>query len=253
MHTVFLRAALALSLAMAPATAAEIKVISANALAAVIVDTKPRFEADTGHRLSVNVEPTGELLRRVLAGEVFDVIIAPREAMDNMERQGKVVPGTAVALTRVGFGLAVASDGPRPDISTPEALKNTLLAAKTVILTDPQSGGVSGVHFMEVLDKLGITEQMKDKLVPQPGGDLHARRVVLGTADLAAQAEHEIRCVRGATFLDYPAQFQRTLVFLGGVGKASTDPAAAKTYVSFLTGAGASSTFKAHCLIQSAG
>jgi len=66
---------------------------------------------------------------------------------------------------------------------------------------------------MEVLDKLGITEQMKDKLVPSSGNTFHATRVVSGEADLAVQAEHEIRCTRGATFLPYPAVFQRTIVF----------------------------------------
>jgi molybdate transport system substrate-binding protein len=153
-----------------------------------------------------------------------------------------------VALIRVDFGLAVASDGPRPEVSTPEDLKHTLLAAKTVLMTDPKTGGVSGVHFMEVLDKLGITEQMKDKLVTGTGGQFHARRVVSGEADIAVQAEHEIRCTRGATFLPYPAVFQQTITFLGSVGTASKEMEAAKAYLAFLTGPTALTSIKAHCL-----
>ena len=105
-----------------------------------------------------------------------------------------------------------------------------------MLITDPATGGISGVHLMEVLDKLGIADQMKGKLVPNRGGGFHAARVVKGEADLAVQAEHEIRCVRGATFLPYPAEFQRTIVFIGGVGAAASDAEAAKSYLSFIKG-----------------
>ncbi|AMN42837.1 molybdate ABC transporter substrate-binding protein [Rhodoplanes sp. Z2-YC6860] len=241
----------AVTLALGAVTAcqaAEIKVISANGMRDVIADTKAPFESATGHRLTVTVVETGEIRRRVLGGENFDVIIVPRTAADDLEQRGKIVPGTTVALIRVDFGLAVASDGPRPEVSTPEDLKRTLLAAKTVLITDPKTGGVSGVHFMEVLDKLGITEQMKDKLVPSTGGQFHARRVVSGEADIAVQAEHEIRCTRGATFLPYPAVFQQTVTFLGSVGTASKEMEAAKAYLAFLTGPTALTSIKAHCL-----
>lgn len=230
--------------------AAEIKVISANGMREVIADTKEAFEKDSGHRLTVNVIETGEIRRRVTAGENFDVIMVPKEAADEFEKAGKLVPGSAVALIRVSFGLAVPADGPRPDVSTPEGLKRTFLAAKTVLITDPKTGGISGVHVMDVLNKLGIADQMKDKLAPQPGGSFHAERVVKGEADLAAQAEHEIRCVRGATFLPYPPAFQRTIIFMGSVGSAASDVKAAKDYLAYLTGADTANTYKAHCLTR---
>ena len=228
--------------------AAEIKVISANGMREVIAETKAQFEANTGHRLTITVVETGEIRRRILGGETFDVIMVPKPTSEEFEERGKLVPGSAVALIRVNFGLAVASDGPRPEVSTPEDLKRTFLAAKTVLITDPKTGGISGVHLMEVLDKLGITEAMKDKLAPSPGGGVHAARVVRGEADLAVQAEHEIRCVRGATFLPYPAVFQRTIVFMGGVTTASKDVEAAKSYLAFITGPNAMTAIKAHCL-----
>src|SRR5882757_7864062 len=228
--------------------AAEIKVISANGMREVIAETKAQFEANTGHRLTVTVVETGEIRRRVLRGETFDVIMVPKPTAEEFETRGKIVPGSTVALIRVNFGLAVASDGPRPEVSTPEDLKRTLLAAKTVVITDPKTGGISGVHLMEVLDKLGITEEMKDKLVPSTGGTFHATRVVSGEADLAVQAEHEIRCVRGATFLPFPAVFQRTIVFLGSVATDSKNVDAAKSYLAFVTGPNAMTAIKAHCL-----
>ena len=204
-------AAIAAGIAISQAGAAEVKVISANGMREVIAETKAKFEATSGHKLAVTVVETGAIRRRVLAGEAFDVIMVPRAASDEFENQGKVAAG-AVPVIRVNFGLAVRANAPKPDVSTPEALKKTFLAAKVVLITDPSTGGISGVHLMEVLNKLGIADEMKSKLVPARGGGFHAERVVKGEADLAVQAEHEIKCVPGAAFLEYPKEFQRGIV-----------------------------------------
>jgi molybdate transport system substrate-binding protein len=230
--------------------AAEIRVISANGMREVLAETKAKFEADTRHQLTITVVETGEIRRRVLAGENFDVIMVPRATSDELEKAGKIAPGTAVQLIRVNFGLGVPNEGLKPDVSTPEALKNTFLRAKTVLITDPDTGGISGVHLMDVLNKLGIADEMKSRLVPQPGGGFHAARVVRGEADLAVQAEHEIRCVKGAMFLPFPPAFQRTIVFLGSVGAAAGDVAAAKAYLHYLTGSETDNTYSAHCLTR---
>ena len=228
--------------------AAEIRVISANGMREVLAETQAKFEADTGHRLTITVVETGEIRQRVLAGQNFDVIMVPSATADELEKAGKIVAGSAVQLIRVDFGLAMPNDGLKPDVSTPEALKRTLLAAKVVLITDPATGGISGVHFMDVLGKLGIADEMKSRLVPQPGGGFHAARVVKGEADLAVQAEHEIRCVKGAMFLPYPAVFQRTIVFMGGIGTAAGDVAVAKAYLHYVTGPESDNAYSAHCL-----
>src|SRR5262249_10262155 len=104
------------------------------------------------------------------------------------------------------------------------------------------------VHLMEVLGKLGITDTMKPKLVAFSGGGFHAERVVKGEADLAVQAEHEIRCTKGAAVLNYPQEFQRTIVFMAGLGTASKDAKAAQSYVDFIKGREALTAIKKHCL-----
>jgi molybdate transport system substrate-binding protein len=233
---------------MSAASAAEIKVISANGMREVIAETKAKFEQASGHTLAVTVVETGEIRRRVLAGEPYDVIMVPRNAADDFVKQDRIAAGSTVPLIRVNFGLAVRADAPKPDTSTPEALKRTFLAAKTVLITDPATGGISGVHLMEVLSKLGIADEMKAKLVPNRGGGFHAARVVKGEADLAVQAEHEIRCVPGAAFLAYPKEFQRAIVFIGGVGAAAKHADAAKGYLKFISGPDAAAAIKAHCL-----
>jgi len=186
----------------------------------------------------------------VLAGESFDVIMVPRALSQEFEAAGKLKPGSAIPLIRVRFGLAVRADRPIPDVSTPEALKRLFLAADRVLITDPATGGVSGVHLMEVLGKLGIAQAMNDKLVPNPGGAIHAARVVAGEADLAVQAEHEIRSVPGAAFLPYPAPFARDLVIVGGIGAASADAGAARDYLGFMTGESAAAAYGAHHLTR---
>lgn len=227
--------------------AAEIKVISANGMREVINETKAKFESASGHTLAITVVETGEIRKRVLAGERYDVIMVPTNASEDFVKQNKVAPG-AVPVIRVNFGLAVRADGPKPDVATAYSLKRTFLAAKTVLITDPSTGGISGVHLMEVLGKLGIAEEMKGKLVPFRGGGFHAERVVKGEADLAVQAEHEIKCTKGAAFLDYPKEFQRTIVFMAGVGADAGNATAAKDYIAFIKGPEVAPVIKAHCL-----
>jgi molybdate transport system substrate-binding protein len=226
---------------------AGIRVISANGMRDVIADIRAGFEAASGRRLDVTVVETGEIRRRVLAGEAFDVIVVPHGTAEELETQGRLAPG-ATPLIRINLGLAVRAGGAPPDTGTPDALRRTFLAARTVLITDPATGGISGVHLMEVLDRLGIVAAMKGRLVPGRGGGLHAERVARGEADLAVQAEHEIRCVRGAAFLAYPSEFQRSIVFVAGVGAASADPAAARVFIEFLRGPEAAAAIKAHWL-----
>jgi molybdate transport system substrate-binding protein len=216
----------------------------------VIADTKAAYEAASGEKLAVTVVETGAIRRRVLGGEAFDVIMVPKAAADALEAAGKLAPGGVVPLIRVRFGLAVRDSAPPPDVSTPEALKRTFLAANKVLITDPRTGGVSGVHLMEVLEKLGIVEAMRDKLVPNPGGAIHTARVVAGEAELAVQAEHEIRSVPGARFLPYPAPFAREMVMVGGIGAAAADMQAASEYLAYMTGELAALAYAAHYLTR---
>jgi len=228
---------------------AGVRVISAIGMRDVIADLKSDFTAASGHTLTASAVETGEIKRRVRAGEPFDVMVVPRDAAEELEKQGRVASG-AVPLVRVNFGLAVRADEPSPDTRTPEALRRTLLAARRVLITDPATGGISGVHLMAVLEALGIAEVMKAKLVPLRGGGSHAARVVNREGDLAVQAEHEIRAVAGATFLAYPAEFQRSVVFVAGIGTASPNPAAGESFIAFMRGPRATAAIEARGLTR---
>jgi molybdate transport system substrate-binding protein len=136
-------AVIVLALTAATASAAEIKVISANGMREVIAETKAAFEKASGHTLNVTVVETGTIRKRVLDGEAFDVIMVPSNASEIFVKEGKQAPG-AVPVIRVNFGLAVRESGPKPDVSNADALKKTFLDAKTVLITDPSTGGISG-------------------------------------------------------------------------------------------------------------
>jgi len=209
-----------------------------------------QHEAASGNKLAVTVVETGEIRRRVLANEAFDIVMVPRAIAEEFESAGRLVPSSTVALIRIAFGLAVRANGPRPDVGTPEVLKRTFLAANKVLITDPRTGGVSGVHLMEVLEKLGIAAAMAGRLVPNPGGAIHAARVVAGDADLAVQAEHEIKSVPGAAFLPYPPPFARSMVMVGAIGTTASDTEAARDYLGFMTSDKTAAAYAAHRLTR---
>jgi molybdate transport system substrate-binding protein len=237
------------------AGAAEIKVISANGPRAVLADLSGPFESASGHKLAITVIETGEIKHRILSGAIYDVIILPTATAEELAKLGKILANTMVPVVRTGFGMAVRTGEAKPDVGSADAFKRSLLAAKSILITDPATGGISGVHFMDVLERLGIVEEMKPKLVLNRGSGYHAERVAKGEADLAIQAEHEIRCVPGIDFVPYPAEFQRAVTFTAGVGADPkeaaglwTENAPATHFVQFLRGPEALSVIKAKCL-----
>lgn len=229
------------------AAAAELRLISAQGPREVLKELMPKFERATGNTVTMLFTETGEIRTRIAAGENFDVIIVPSATTDEFIKQAKIA-GTATPVARTSFGMAVRVDGPKPDTSSAEAFKRSLLAAPTIIITDPATGGISGVHFASVLEKLGIATEMKPKLKLLRGGSYHAQMVAKGEGDLAVQAEHEIRCVPGIAFLPYPTEFQRTIVFTAGVGAGAKDAAAARALIQYVSGPDAATALAAHCM-----
>jgi molybdate transport system substrate-binding protein len=118
--------------------AAEIKVLSSTAMAGVIEELAPRFERETGHKIAMTVDNTTLLTKLILGGETADVVILTGDGIEGLTKQGKVVPGSRVDIARSGLGIAVRKGAPKPDISSPEALKRTLLAAKSVAYSAPR-------------------------------------------------------------------------------------------------------------------
>lgn len=217
-----------------PAEAAEIKVLSAIAMQKAVEDLGPKFEQATGHRLTVTFATLGAIVKRVQDGETPDVVIGPQQGIDALVKDGKAVAGSVALLARSGISVAVRQGAPRPDISSPEALKRALLAAKSISYTSPAGGGASGIHFAKVLDRLGIAEEMKSKTVFPKTVEVGAA-IASGEAEIGVQQNQELVSVAGIDVIGpLPGDLQATIVLSAVVMASSNDATASKALVDFL-------------------
>src|SRR5262244_1790954 len=209
--------------------AAEIKVLTSVALTSAFNELAPNFEQATGNKLNIGYNLIADIRKRMLDGETADVIILSRPVMDELDKQQKFASGSVTNVAGTPVALAIRAGAPKPDISTVDALKRTLLAAKSIVYADPAKGGVSGVYFAKVVDRLGITDQLKSKTILVPG----------------AQAS-EVVPIAGAEVLGpLPGEFASTTVWTAGIGTTTKVPEAAKSFIQFLTGPVARPVFRA--------
>ena len=217
------------------AEAAELKVISAIGMQSVMEDLGPKFERASGHKLAITFGSGGAVVKRVQGGEAADVIIIPRQGIDSLVKDGKAAAGEVTDVARSGMGVAVRKGAPKPDISSPEALKRTLLAAKWITYGNPAQGSASGSHFAKVLDRLGIADEMKAKTVfpSKPGTD--PLLVANGEAEIGVNQIQELISVPGIELVGpLPGDLQNTLVFSTAIMAGAKDTEVAKALVNFL-------------------
>ena len=143
-------------------TAAEIKVLSTHAALDVLNELAPKFERASGNRLSFGYDPAKAVKRQIENGAAFDIAIVTRPVFDALAEQGYILHDTRADIGRSGLGVAVRKGAPKPDIGTADAFKRALLAAKSVVRS---TEGTSGMYFEALLDRLGIAEDMRSKIV----------------------------------------------------------------------------------------
>ncbi|HXW24042.1 MAG TPA: substrate-binding domain-containing protein, partial [Xanthobacteraceae bacterium] len=195
-----------------PAAAADIKVLSAGAFKQVLLATLPAFEQASGHKVALDNDTVGALVKRIDGGEAFDVAILNPAAIDKLTKDGKLAPG-AVALAKVGVGVVVKEGAPRPDISTVAAFKQALIDAKSVAYIDPAAGGSSGIYVAGLLDRLSLADAVKGKAKLVKGGAV-ADHVVAGEAEIGIHQISEILPVKGAVLVGpLPAEIQNYTVY----------------------------------------
>ena len=233
--------------ASTPSEAAEIKVLTSRAMNHVLTELGGTFERSTGHKVTLVLAVPTEIAKRVVDGEIVDVVMSGA-TVDNLVKQGKIAAGDRIILARVGIGVAVRAGAPKPDISSPEALKRTLLAAKSIVYTDPAIGGASGIQFEKVIDRLGIAKEIKAKSIlnaraaTKPSAEFVAR----GEAELGIQLISEIVSVPGAELLGpLPGDLQVMTAILAGIVTTAPEPDAARALLQFLTSPAAAAAIKA--------
>jgi molybdate transport system substrate-binding protein len=228
--------AVILVFASTAATAAEIKVISAGAVRTVIAGMIDEYKKTSGDTFDFTVGPTG-LLRDVIAsGKPADLLITSSPLMAELEKTGKLPPGSRTNLGSVGIGVVIREGAATPGFSTPEAFRKMLLDARSVAHTAPELGGTSSVHLLGLLKKLGIHDEVARKAVHREGGIQVSRAVASGDAEIGITLISEIIPVKGARFAGpLPEAYQLWTVYASAIPAASTQPAAARAFVNALT------------------
>ena len=235
------------------AFAAEIKVYSTIGVQAALEELAPKFEKATGHKLTITWGTAALLVKRVQAGESADLYVLVKQSHDTLVKENKATAGPDALFASSGMAMVVKKGAPKPDISTPEAFKQTLLKAKSIAYSNPASGGASGVYFAKLLERMGIADQMKDKTkFPPPSGNA-ANLVVSGEAELAIQQEPEVMAVAGVDMVGpLPGDLNNITVYAAGVGSGNKEADAAKALIKFLHTPEAAAVFKARGLTPAA-
>jgi molybdate transport system substrate-binding protein len=226
-------AALVLALHAGAALCADLKVFSTTAFTELWQELKPKFEA-RGHKLELVLQPSGAIGKRISGGEAGDAIVSTTAGVEGLAKGGKIAAGTTRVLASSGMGVAVLKGAPKPDISTPEAFKKTLLAARSVAYSDPAGGSASGPVFEKILTDLGILDAVKAK-AKLGRGISNAEFVVKGESDIAIQQIPELTTTAGVDIAGpLPAPFQTVTGFATAVLAGSRNPEAARALVDFL-------------------
>ena len=228
------------------AHAVEIRVVSGGAFKQVLNALAAQYRKDSGNTLAITYRTVGQHLDLILNGkEPFDVAILTPEAIERLIKDGKVTPGSRTDLAKTGIGVVVKAGTPLPDISTVDAFKQSLLAAKSVAYIDPKAGGSSGIYVAALLQRLGIAGEVNAKAVLVHGGAV-ADHVADGEAELGIHQISEILPVAGTVLVGpLPAEIQNFTVYAAGLGVQAPANAAAAALLKFLSGAEALSIIKA--------
>jgi molybdate transport system substrate-binding protein len=233
--------------AMAAATLAaqpsEIHVLVSNGIRAVMEDVRPQAERAIGHPLAMEFNSSTALKQKMDAGEAFDVAIVTSDLMNQLVKEGKIAGGSSAGIARSGIGVGVRRGAAKPDIRTPEALKQTLLKAKSITFAQD---GASAVFVLKMFEKFGIADQVKSKTILEQGSTRAAARVADGSAELIFTLVSEILPAPGVDLVGpLPAEVESYISMSAGVGSKAHDVDASKALIKFLAGPGIIATLKA--------
>lgn len=206
-----------------------VKVLSGGAMRPLLVEAVPLLERRNGAKVNVRFALTSVLAKEIEAGAAFDVALLPRPDLDALAIQGRIASGSETDITRSAVGLAVRSGAPKPDIATTEALRQTLLAARSIAYSD----GPSGAYIAGLLQRLGIAAAMaaKTRLTSRPVAEL----VASGEAELGMQQIVAILPVKGAELVGpLPSELQNVIVYAAGISAAAPNTATARAFIAHM-------------------
>ncbi len=228
------------------ASAADIRLLTTGAFKPIALDIIPGFQKQTGHRVIVQNDTAGGIVRRLNAGEAFDVVVLTEQALEKMVGTGRIADDSITPLIQVGIGVAVRLSAPRPDISNLETFRQTLLSAKAVAYMDPSAGATSGIYLEDLFRRMGILTQIRAKAIKVVGG-FAAERVARGDADIALQQNSEILRVAGVQHVGLiPSAVQLYTIYAGAIGAHARDRDAALSLIAAFSDPGVQPILKKH-------
>ena len=224
------------------AKAAELKVLAGGSIAGPLNELKAQFERDSGHKLTIHFDSTPNLIKAVTSDAPFDLGVVPVDVFKDAAAKARFVPGPTIDIARVGYGVAVRAGAAKPDISSPDALKQTLIKAQS-IATLPASA--AGAYVLSVFERLGIGEAMKAKIKVQATPAAIPQAVAKGEAELGVFLTNVLIAPGVELAGSFPAELQQELLFTAAVAQASKEADAAKALITFLRSSAATAVIKA--------
>jgi molybdate transport system substrate-binding protein len=210
--------------------AAELKVLAGGSMTAVLNELAPPFERASGHKLVIHFDSTPNLIKLATSGDPFDLGVVPIDVFKDATAKARFVLPT-VDIAHVGYGVAVRAGAPKPDVSTPDALKKALLDARS-IANLPTSA--AGAYVTSVFERLGIGEAMKAKTKAQPTTGQIAEAVAKGDAELGVFLVNVLMAPGVELAGSFPSELQQELVFTAAVAADTKQAAAAKAFIDYL-------------------
>ncbi len=220
-----------------------IRVLVSDGMKAVMEELRPQCERAIGRPLALEFSSTASLKKEIEAGEAFDVTIITSEAVEDLIKQGKLTGSTRADLARSELGIGIRAGAPKPDIHTPEALKQTLRRAKSI--TYPRDGASRG-YIEQMFERLGITADIKSRVTVAPGSGAATGSVAAGKAELVIIVFSEIVSIEGVEVLGaLPGEFHYDIPFAAAASGATKNAEAARALIAYLAGPKAAAVFKA--------
>jgi molybdate transport system substrate-binding protein len=239
------RAMLGLMLAVLPMSdlvAAELQVLIGGSMAGLMNELTPQFERASGHKLVIHFDSTPNLIKLATSGAPFDAGFVPIDVMKDPSARAHFAAGPTIDIARVGYGVAVKAGAPKPDVSTPAALKKTLLDAQSIAFI-PASA--AGAYILNVFERLGIAEAMKVKTKPQTSPAQIPQAVANGDAELGVFVVSVLLAPGVELAGSFPSELQQELVFTAAVAADTKQAEAAKAFIDYLKTPAVSAAIKA--------
>jgi molybdate transport system substrate-binding protein len=215
---------------------AKLKVMCARSMTEAVKAITGDFTGASGHEVALDFGTVGALQAKIAAGETADIYILGAPTIAKLEKEGAVVAGSGTDIATTSIGIAVREGAPAPDLSTPEAFKAALVAARRIAFSDAAVGGSAGVYLVGLFERMGLADAIKQKGMPQKNGGEVATRVAEGSAELGMTLMAEIAPIKGVRIAGpLPAPLGHDASYRAGISATCREREAASAFIAALT------------------